>query len=306
MIYGNEVRTKVRQLREHAMPVQQISEITKISKSSIRRWTQDIEIPYYNPRYKIECIDNDYFSPQNLKKYPERYIIIGFIAADGCISHQNVGQDRVCFNICRKDETSLNLINKEICRSGRKLSYIKKTNSLQLHIPSNQICKDLSKYNIIPRKTQTFQLPQLTGVKMAYFLRGYFYGDGCLSGKGSHQVCILLGTCNFITSLHSYLIDNNIINRAGVYPIHHSELYREIRIKNTEAAKFTEYIFFDDKLKLLPRKHLIIMPVIKGSRWTEKEQHLLQRLSITEFCNQTGRTIGAAQARLNLIRWPRK
>ncbi len=286
-----------RQMREQKIPIVQIAKTLQTSTQAIYRWTKGIDCPYYNPRYNIACINNEYFSRQNLARYPERFVIIGFIAADGCISNTTTGQARLCFNIAQKDQLALEIINQEIAGGERKISAVTKTNSCIIAFPSDEICSDLSKFNIVPRKTSTYTLPKLEGNTMKYFLRGYFYGDGCISGKGSHQVCMFIGTRAFIQELHSYLLRNGIILTAGVYRLHDSDDYSHMRIKNKEASKLTQYLFDDDKMVLLPRKHKIVVPVIKGSKWSKEEEALLLRVSLEKFCELTGRTIGAAKDR---------
>lgn len=288
---------KARQMRKQKMPIVQIAKTLQMSTNAIYKWTTGIECPYHNPRYNTDCIDNEYFSRQNLANYPERFVIIGFIAADGCISDTKKGQATLCFNIAQKDQLALEIINQEIAGEERKISAITKTNSCIITFPSDEICSDLSKFNIVPRKTSTYTLPRLKSIAMKYFLRGYFYGDGCISGKGSHQVCMFIGTRAFIQELHSYLLVHDIISTAGVYLLHNSDDYLHMRTKNKEASKLTQYLFDDDKMVLLPRKHKIVVPVIRGSRWNKKEEALLLRTSLEKFCELTGRTMCAAKDR---------
>jgi hypothetical protein len=148
-----------------------------------------------HPLYRTACIRHDYFSYKNMKLHPERFVIVGFIAADGCISDTKTGQKYMILNLAKKDKCILDMINEEICSGGRNLSFNKTTKSLMFYIPSDPICSDLSRWNIVPRKTRKYKLPSnLSKAEMAYFLRGYFYGDGCVYGKKSAKFYALIGT----------------------------------------------------------------------------------------------------------------
>src|ERR1044071_1112284 len=103
-------------------------------------------------------IKHDYFSPANLSVFPERYVIAGFIAADGCITH-NHGHIALVFNISVKDRGALSMINNELAAGTRSLNPQPQTNSLAMFIRSEQICNDLLRLKITPRKTQTLRLP---------------------------------------------------------------------------------------------------------------------------------------------------
>lgn len=207
-------------------------------------------------KWFVKNIQHDYFSKENLKLHPERFVLVGFIAADGCISVPKVGQTRLQFNLSQKDRCVLDFFNKEICDSTRNLSAVKKTNSFIFYVPSNQICEDLSRYGIVPRKTSSYDLPDLKGENMKYFLRGYFYGDGCCFKNGRMSMYHLVGTKNFINHLKAYLMANGILETCAAHPIKGRSNYLQLHIKGRhQASMFGEYIFSDNKMKLLPRKH---------------------------------------------------
>src|ERR1035437_6178218 len=96
-----------------------------------------------------KLIEHEYFSEENIKKFPERLVIVGFIAADGCISQPKTGQRLLILNICEKDKQSLDIINNELCGGIRNLAFLKSTKSFMLTIPSNKICNDLERFNIV-------------------------------------------------------------------------------------------------------------------------------------------------------------
>lgn len=257
-----KLRNCVRELRKDGKSFSEIQKLldTKISTTTFYRWCSEIKSEtQIHPLYKINEIKHDYFSNENVLNFPERFVIIGFIAADGCISDTSKGQKKLIFNLSMKDESALNIINTELADATRSISFNKKTKSFTLSFPSNQIANDLKRYNIIPRKTATFDLPNLSLKEMSYFLRGYYYGDGCFikgktpGTKGYH----FIGNKTFAESLQNYLTINKILDRCKVYKIKNSD-YKQIVIKGSQGHKFSNYIFSDDKLMLLQRKHILM------------------------------------------------
>lgn len=249
-----------------------------------------------------KSIEHNYFSIENIKNYPERLIIVGFIAADGCISQPKTGQKLLIFNISIKDKHALDIINNELCGGLRNLSNIKKTESLMLTIPSNKICDDLKRFNIVERKTDIYDLPNLNIKEMSYFLRGYFYGDGCISDS-YNSGCFLIGSNCFSKSLQKYLINNKILDDCRIYKIKGRNNCMQIRFTGRIASKFSHFIFKDEKLMLIPKKHKILKEKILNSKWTNEEKELLFKLDINEFCKTTGRSKNTA---LTYLKYPNR
>jgi hypothetical protein len=256
----------------------------------------------YNTKL-TKTIKHDYFSDENIIKYPERLVIIGFIAADGCIRKQNTGQKLLIFNISIKDIDALNIINNELTNGIRNISHLKHTNSVMLTIPSDQICNDLKKYNIVERKTLTYKLPILPINVMHYFLKGYYFGDGCLDNK--YDKILLIGNNLFCTELKLYLENNNIVDNVKNYKIKNNDNLIQIHFTGRNANTFSNYIFQDDKLNLLPRKIKICNNKIFNSKWTKEETQLLIDMGPTkfnEFCNITKRPIKSVKNRYSILK----
>lgn len=241
-------------------------------------------------------IQHDYFSEENMKLYPERFTIVGFIAADGCIRQQKTGQLLLIFNISEKDQCVLDFINNELTLGIRNLSRVKKTNSLMLTIPSTQICNDLLKYNITQRKTNTLNFPNLNKIQTSFYIKGYFYGDGCINSNDrlNSTNCFIVGNNIFCDALKIYLENNNIVDNCKIYSLNkHNKNYKQIHITGRDSHKFTNYMFSNNIFNFLPRKTQIIDDYIFNSKWTKYELSLLLELgknNIDEFVKLTGRT----------------
>lgn len=256
---NKEKYLQCREMRTKGINCGQISQELGIPDHTIRRWSDDVAPRrFIHPLYRVDKIDHSYFSAQNLIQHPERLVLVGFIAADGCISDRHK-TPYLTFNISEKDQCSLEVINRCICDSSRRLSIIQKTRSIILSIPSPQIAADLAQFGIVPRKTATIGLPTLSGKSMQYFIRGYFYGDGCVYQPKQHSARMyhLVGNQIFINGLRAYLLDNGIIERCGVYQIKNSQ-YLQMHVKGSQATPFGKYVFNDDRMVLLRRKHILL------------------------------------------------
>lgn len=248
-----------RKLRVEGVSCGIITQSLGISDSTFYRWTKDIETKgIIHPRYRTAEINHDYFSQENIQKHPERMVIVGFIAADGCIS-MRFNTPQLVFNISAKDRCCLETINAELCSSSRKIGNITKTKSITLSIPSHYLANDLSRFGIVPRKTAVIELPPIQGDFMRYFIRGYFYGDGCVykPQKQSARMYHFVGNARFISQLKSHLLNSHIVERCGVYAIKNSE-YMQMHIKGSQSTLFGEYLFHDELCMLIPRKHIKI------------------------------------------------
>jgi transposase len=125
--YKSSLKERVQELSKKGKSLEEIRLIINLNlpSSTFYRWCKNIPKSIH-PFYKTKEIKNDYFSKENLDLFPERFVIVGFIAADGCISDTKNGQNILCINISKKDLNVLNIINKEICKNTRKIYKNKK------------------------------------------------------------------------------------------------------------------------------------------------------------------------------------
>jgi hypothetical protein len=148
----------------------------------------------------------------------------------------------------------------------------------------------------VPRKTATYTLPNLQGKAMRYFLRGYFYGDGCVHGDGGARIYHIVGNTNFCSQLRNFLLDG-IVESCKIYPCRNPK-YSNVIMKGRQGARFSQYIIFDNKLVLLPRKHIMTSEVVKGSLWRESDLVVLRsNTSLTTISKLTGRSLESCRAK---------
>jgi hypothetical protein len=258
-IYQQETKQLAVEMRRAGKSSTEISASLSVPKGTLFKWIKGISTVAH-PLYRTRAIRHDYFSPDNIRRFPERLVIVGFLAADGCISMKRSKQKiypTLVINLAEKDRCVLDFINQEIADGERAISHLTKTNSNMLYFPSERLCADLARYNIVPRKTSTYKLPDLTVPEMSYFLRGYFYGDGCYQYDGKRDVYSFLGTTIFANQMKRFLIANGIVEHCCVSPLKRKPIYAQFLFQGRHAKAFARFIFQDDKMLLLPRKHNI-------------------------------------------------
>ena len=116
--------------------------------------------------------------------------VLGFIASDGSISKNN---NRIKIGLSIKDISQLELIKKIMDIDYPIKIYTNKDNFeiAELVWTCEQHKKDLAKYGVVPKKTYSFKFPlNLSKKYWPDFIRGYFDGDGCITGiKPEWKIC---------------------------------------------------------------------------------------------------------------------
>lgn len=133
------------------------------------------KLPYYCNKDFFEIIDTE-----------EKAYWLGFITADGWISHGKNNSAEVAIQLAIKDIEHLKKFNQSINGNYRISTGEKRCplGSEQLNkfclirIYSIKMANDLLKYNITANKTYNIQLVNLSDEMMSHFIRGYFDGDG--------------------------------------------------------------------------------------------------------------------------------
>lgn len=130
-------------------------------------------------KHKSYFFNEDYFEKINT---PNKAYFVGFIAADGCIYNRNNNSQKwLALTINKKDIELIVALKNEI--GLKKPMQHDNKNHVGIHVISDKLCDDLSKYNIIERKTWTFVPKNIPKEFRWDFMKGYFDGDGTISGN---------------------------------------------------------------------------------------------------------------------------
>ena len=199
-------------------------------------------------------VDDNYFSTEN----SNMAYLLGFLASDGTVDKKN---NRIKIGLSSIDKEFLVKIKEELKYEGDIFNYITSNgfSVSELTFTSQQIKKDLARYNIVPNKTLTFKFPKNLNKKYWIdFIRGYFDGDGSVSTAGNNairwQICS--ATKNVLETIVDFFYEEYHIKKVSILeqPRKNNTLY--YFQYSTNATKEIFSILYKKNSLKLPRKYL--------------------------------------------------
>ena len=199
-------------------------------------------------------VDDNYFSTEN----SNMAYLLGFLASDGTVDKKN---NRIKIGLSSIDKEFLVKIKEELKYEGDIFNYITSNgfSVSELTFTSQQIKKDLARYNIVPNKTFTFKFPKNLNKKYWIdFIRGYFDGDGSVSTAGNNairwQICS--ATKNVLETIVDFFYEEYHIKKVSILeqPRKNNTLY--YFQYSTNATKEIFSILYKKNSLKLPRKYL--------------------------------------------------
>ena len=183
-------------------------------------------VPFCGKR-KTTVNENFFSKPNLLNSY-----WAGFIAADGCIFKKNKGS-MLTIHLNKKDKKLLNKFKKDIQFSGKIVNKTK-TNSCQIFIHRDNICKDLMKnFNITPRKSLTLKPPKgLTKRQALAYIVGYIDGDGCISQQHNKPKLSIIGTQELLKWAHLTLNLQIAFKKIPIRKVKNHKIYTYVLYSN--------------------------------------------------------------------------
>lgn len=131
---------------------------------------------------------------------------IGFLLADGCISEQLIGSDRLIVGLNKRDRGHLVRLRKWL-GSNHPIVNRPKYNSVELRIRSQKLCDMLRDFGITPRKSLT-AIPDGRLINNRHFWRGMIDGDGTvfIDGRDKLFTMGLIGTYDVCKRFWQYCL----------------------------------------------------------------------------------------------------
>jgi intein/homing endonuclease len=200
-----------------------------------------------HPKYKV---NSEFFSkPNTLNSY-----IAGFIAADGYIYEK---KKAVSIHLNRRDEGHLLMIKEKLSYSG-VIRYCKTDESATLCISGvPRLLGDLkNSFNVIPRKTNILEPPELSLSNSLPFIIGYIDGDGSLGlyGKTQSPFLSIVGTYNmliWIRDIFNQIGNVGIDNKVGQAGKSKASIYT---LTGRKAQKIIQILYNIPHIPKLDRK----------------------------------------------------
>jgi hypothetical protein len=194
-----------------------------IDPSSIKKYMNYYNLELKKTRYNV---DHNFFSYDN----EESFYVAGFIAADGCIKNRNCfelsiglsNKDREFLEKIKQVMNAENPIKDYIVRNSKRNSIWKDSYKSEMTIVSKQICQDLKRFNIVPRKSLIYTFPEWMKNHpfKHHFIRGYNDGDGCFYLVKKQLYFSMRGTVDFLTDIRSILEEEcDLIKRESLIRI---------------------------------------------------------------------------------------
>lgn len=206
----------------------------------------------YKRKYHV---NDNYFNKidKEIKAY-----FVGFIAADGCIKESQT-KEKIPRHLQFKlsGENDKYLVEKLRDEIVPNKSLVIENDGNQKHqtkyaiiITSDQICSDLQKCNITPRKSLTLKFPTNINTNLInHVVRGYFDGDGTITSFSrkdgwSLQYNIgIVGTKEFLNSVNSILNSHADLPLQSICKYDGENNYRLNYCGNNNIKKFYNYIY---------------------------------------------------------------
>ena len=221
--------------------------------------------PIFNMQQQTE-IKTDFF-----KKWSEEMAyILGFIAADGNVTKRKDRKDSYIFNITNKEKAILFKIRDLICpnrKLGSKRSgYTGRKEHYYLQLSDKQICIDLIRLGIIPRKTYSFKLPLIPKKYFSDFVRGFFDGDGMVyiyNVNYTPQIKAGFVSCsqNFLTEFNNRLCASLKIPEKNIHKVTNQKLRKlpqySICLYISDCDKLGDFMYKSKPSLFLSRKRKI-------------------------------------------------
>lgn len=229
-----------------------------LDRNGIERLSTAEAIAYknklYRELYRTYSFDKNYFKKLN----KNNAYIIGFILADGSIMG-----NRLKLSLQRRDRDLLVWLKQDCQYTGSIYDNKAKCNNnyypaSSLTISCYEWFEDLEKYSIYPNKTLTSFLPNIPSNFFGHFLRGFFDGDGTITGKKYQILKFTNGSPRLLSELSDRLHNEYGLTERGVYHQQNSQTHTLEYGKHSDVKKLYDLMYEDVSFYLQRKKDKFI------------------------------------------------
>ena len=204
-------------------------------------------------------IVEDFFDKINTE---EKAYFLGFLYADG---YNNTDRNSVNLSLKEDDKEILEILN-NLLQPNKPLQYVEFkaanfSNQYRLVIANKHISQKLVELGCGKAKTHTLTFPtkeQVPSHLIRHFVRGYFDGDGSVSGDKQKQFCFV-GTIDFLLPLQQILIKELNLSKTKL-DCRHKGRDNEIRSLRycgiNQCIKFRDWLYEGATIYLERKKNM--------------------------------------------------
>lgn len=245
-----------------------------LSPGSIKKYMLQYDLKFKS-QVRYNC-DHNFFSQDN----ENSFYIAGFIAADGCVKYKknSNGKQRYQLQIglSKKDKDFLEMLRTTmkaespirdfLIRNSKRNPNWNDSWKSEITIESEEICKSLKRFNIIPRKSLIYTFPEWmkTHPLKHHFIRGYNDGDGSFykpklpNNKYTQQIYFTMrGTPEFLIDVRSILEKECNFDKTRNSPIRISSGHGCLEYGgNGVVCKITNYLYQNANIFLSRKKEI--------------------------------------------------
>ena len=229
-----------------------LSEKFSVSQQTMSRVMKHYGIEIKKPiGNKKHHFDETFFSVIDTE---EKAYWLGFIMADGCVYRGSGETDRLQINLKYEDLPHLNKFQKSLGSDYKiQIKKVKTYQVAQLKINSTNLCKDLIRLGVIPKKSLVCEMPLIDEKLVRHFIRGYFDGDGCVRLSVGEKICrsfSIAGGEPMLKSINDRLrINIRNLNRGN-------ELFSVDTSGKEDLLRIYDYLYQDATVYLQRKKHI--------------------------------------------------
>ena len=195
----------------------------------------------------------------------EKAYWLGFLYADGYVAYRGV----TSVALKEDDRCHLEAFRKALGDENVKIDYYRTTKSYRIDLSSVKMSEDLVKLGCKQKKSLILTFPtekQVPKKLLSHFMRGYFDGDGCISGTRYSLQFSVLGTPSFLDKYENVLL-RNLKNKK-----------KTKRIMRENWNSNTQQIIYGGRLRLLDIYNFLYKDAtIFLNRKKEKFEELIRR-----------------------------
>lgn len=241
------------------MTMKQVEEKYELSHPTITKILKDVP-KYTKAKLNSPNMKERFF--QEINNEASAYFL-GLLISDGNVFKDNTGrQASISITLDLKDEYMLKKF-KEVLQTNTSIVYDGRGCG-QIAVRSNIMAEDLAKYGVVPRKSYSTYLPQISKEMMPHLIRGIFDGDGSIIAKPNpnndghnrflHSISFC-GTHQLMEDISNCILENLGI-KATVYDYKDRNL-SELKIQSIHnIAKIGYWIYINATIFLNRKKDI--------------------------------------------------